>query len=299
MRINTFKYFVVDASKSLKRNATISFASVITVAATLFIFGVFLLVMGNANKMMKSVTSQVEIKVFLKLDITMIDQNNIENALKEDNQVESVTYESREQALEKFKDMMGEKNKDILDGYTDANNPMQASYIVKLKAPEYADTVASRIKDMSGIDEVKNDRDLVGIIISLSKAARWIGISMFILLMGVSLFLIGNTIRLTVFSRRREIGIMKFVGATDWFIRWPFIIEGMVIGMIGAIISNLGLYAIYNVAFKKLLNMPMTMTLSLMDPSYVLNALSWQFALAGAAIGALGSIIALRKFLAV
>lgn len=299
MRINTFKYFVVDASKSLKRNATISFASVITVAATLFIFGVFLLVMGNANKLMKSVTSQVEIKVFLNLDITMMDQRNIEVALKEDSQVESVTYESREEALAKFKDMMGDKNKSILDGYTEANNPMQASFIVKLKAPEYADTVATRIKDMSGIDEVKNDRDLVGIIISLSKAAKWIGISMFILLMGVSLFLIGNTIRLTVFSRRREIGIMKFVGATDWFIRWPFIIEGMFIGMIGGIISNFALYGIYNLAVNKLLNMPMTMTLRLVESSYVLNTLSWQFALAGAAIGALGSIIALRKFLAV
>lgn len=299
MKINTFKYFAADASKSLKRNATLSFASVITVAATLFIFGVFLLVMSNANKLMESVSDQVEIKVFLKRDITMMDQRDIENALKQDSQVESVTFESVDQALAKFKEMMGDKNKELLSGYTDENNPMQASFIVRLKAPEYASKVEDRVKNMSGIDEVKNDRDLVSIIISLSKAVKWIGLSMFVLLVGVSLFLIGNTIRLAVFARRREIGIMKFVGATDWFIRWPFVIEGMVIGLIGGIVSNIGLYSIYKLVLGKLLNMPMTMTLNLVSSSYVVNTLLWQFSLVGAAIGAIGSIIALRKFLAV
>ncbi|MDP4090348.1 MAG: permease-like cell division protein FtsX [Bacillota bacterium] len=298
MKINTFKYFVVDASKSLRRNITISFASIITVAATLFIFGIFLLLMNNTGKLVDTVNGQVEIKVFLKLDVTPDQKDNIETALKQDSEVQSVKYETKEEALANFKNMMGQENKDILSGYDEDHNPFQTSFIVRLKAPEYAKTVQNRIKDMSGIDEVKNDQQLINIILSISKAVKWIGIAIFALLVGVSLFLIVNTIRLTVFSRRREIGIMKFVGATDWFIRWPFIIEGMVIGIVGSIVSNIGLYYLYKFAVRKLVSGAIVVP-QFIPPTYVSYTLSWQFAIAGAAIGAIGSIIALRRFLAV
>lgn len=298
MKISTFRHFTVDAFKSLKRNLTISFASVITVAATLFIFGVFLLVMDNAKALMSSIESKVEIKVFLDEDITMMVQRDIELALKNSTEVEDVIYESKSQALENMKKIMGEGNENLLSGYDEGNHPFPAAFIVKLKAPEFANTVADRVKDMPGVDSLGNDRELVESIISISKALRWIGLFIFLLLGGVSLFLIVNTIRLTVFSRRREIGIMKFVGATDWFIRWPFVMEGMVIGIIGAVISNLSLYFIYGYAVKGITSGSL-LTINLIDPAYVLNTISWQFTAAGVGIGAVGSIIALRKFLIV
>lgn len=298
MKISTFKHFTVDAFKSLKRNLTISLASIITVAATLFIFGVFLLVMENANALMSSIESKVEIKVFLMEDITFTDQRELEVALKKSVEVEEVTFESKSQALKNMRDIMGEGNESLLSGYEENNHPFPAAYIVRLKEPEYANTVAERVKTMPGVDSVGNDRELVESIINLSKALRWVGLFIFALLGGVSLFLIVNTIRLTVFSRRREIGIMKFVGATDWFIRWPFVIEGMVIGLIGAGVSNISLYYIYKYAVKGITSGSLLM-INLIEPAYILNTISWQFTAAGIGIGAIGSIIALRKFLAV
>jgi cell division transport system permease protein len=298
MKISTFKHFTVDAFKSLKRNLTISFASIITVAATLFIFGVFLLVMDNAKALMSTIESKVEIKVFLDEGITLMDQREIEATLKKSVEVEEVIFESKSDALENMKKIMGEGNEGLLSGYDEKNHPFPAAYIVRLKAPEFANTVGDRVKDMPGVDSVGNDRELIESIVAISKALKWIGLFIFILLGGVSLFLIVNTIRLTVFSRRREIGIMKFVGATDWFIRWPFVIEGMVIGIIGAALSNISLYYVYRYAVKGITSGSLIMV-NLINPAYVLNTISWQFTAAGVAIGAVGSVIALRKFLIV
>ena len=126
---------------------------------------------------------------------------------------------------------------------------------------------------------------------------RVVGIVLFIILIGVSIFLIMNTTKLTVYSRRREVGIMKFVGATDWFIRWPFIIEGMVIGLLGAMLSVIGVYFIYRFGVGIIANN--ILMVSLINPTYVLTMLSWQFALGGIAVGGIASYIALRKFLVV
>lgn len=121
--------------------------------------------------------------------------------------------------------------------------------------------------------------------------------ALFAILIGVSLFLIGNTIKITVYSRRKEIGIMKYIGATDWFIRWPFIIEGMIIGLVGSIVGCILLYYGYSIVYTKA-----SATLFLVKfihPSYVLTTISWQFLLMGMLIGSIGSILSIRKFLAV
>ncbi|OPJ65106.1 permease-like cell division protein FtsX [Clostridium oryzae] len=296
MKISTVNYFIVDAFKSFKRNLTISIASIATVAVTLFVFGVFLLLIQNANLLMGNIQSQVEIKVFLTKNVDSATQQNIEDTLNATEGVKSVTFESKEQALENFKKTLG-KDSDILNGYNSNNNPIPASYKVGLKDPKYASKVADSIKKVKGVDTVANDRNLVKTIIKISKAVKWVGVGIFILLLGVSLFLIVNTIRLTVYSRRREVGIMKFVGATDWFIRWPFIIEGMIIGIIGAVVSDIVLFFGYKVLYQNVKSFMFTMPL--VQPSYVLNPISFLFLVTGAIIGGIGSIIALRKFLAV
>lgn len=294
MKINTFKNFIMDALKSLRRNKTISIASSLTVAATLCIFGIFMLVGLTVNKQVENIESKVEIVVFLNEGITYGDQRNVENKLSEIEGVSGIRFEGKGQALNKLKDQLGE-NKDLLDGYSENKNPMPTSFIVKIDGPEVAKEVENQTKDLKGVEQVRNQEDLINQISKISSSIKWTGVIVFMVLTSVSLFLIANTIKLTVFSRRREIGIMKFVGATDWFIRWPFIIEGVILGVLGALISNLILYFGYNVFYTKLTES--LITSQLVSPSYIVTYMLLEFIVAGIFVGALGSTLSLRKFL--
>lgn len=296
MKISTLKYFSIDAFKSLKRNRTLSVASIITVSLTLFMFGIFLIAMLNANKLVKNVESKLEVQVFLKEKISESDKNNIEKTVKNINGVVQVSYETKEQALEKYKEQLGEKNEGLLKGF-DKENPLPESYIVKVKSPELVQVVVSNIEKKSGVEEVVANRELVDRIAAFTKGIKWVGAAALIILIPISLLLIGNTIKLAVYSRRREIGIMKFVGATDGFIRWPFIIEGIVIGLIGSLISGLLLHYSYNLIYHKLsVSVPM---LNLVSSTYILGNVLWIFILSGIVIGSVGSIMSIRKFLRV
>lgn len=296
MKISTLKYFSIDAFKSLKRNRTLSVASIITVSLTLFMFGIFLIAMLNANKLVKNVESKLEVQVFLKEKISESDKNNIEKTVKNINGVVQVSYETKEQALEKYKEQLGEKNEGLLKGF-DKENPLPESYIVKVKSPELVEVVVSNIEKKSGVEEVVANRELVDRIAAFTKGIKWVGAAALIILIPISLLLIGNTIKLAVYSRRREIGIMKFVGATDGFIRWPFIIEGIVIGLIGSLISGLLLHYSYNLIYHKLsVSVPM---LNLVSSTYILGNVLWIFILSGIIIGSVGSIMSIRKFLQV
>lgn len=289
-----FKMFIIDALKSLKRNKTITFASIITVAATLFIFGVFLIVAQTINMGVESVESKVEIKAYLINEITTQEQSNIETILQGVEGVKEVTYESKEEAFDKFKERLGEDNA-ILAGFSEDRNPLPNSFVVSLEEPEAAMRVEEALSGVRGVEDVGNERETVERIIGLAKIIRTMGVVIFIILVLVSLFLISNTIKLTVYSRRREIGIMKFVGATDWFIRWPFLIEGMIMGLIGGIIAVGVVFFAYQLVYADI-----TQSLfyaGLVKPSEVLNSFSWQFGLTGLVIGALGSFIALKRFL--
>lgn len=296
MKINTFKLFVGDAGKNLRRNRTITTASIATVAATLFIVGVFLLTILDIQQLMKEVESKVEIKVVLKDDITSSQKDNLESSIKATPGVTNVSYETKEQALENLRNQLGEKNKALVEGL-DKDNPMPNSYIVKVQTPQQVVSVVNSIKDDSGIETIKDGREFVDKIISISNTIKYVGIAMFIILIGVSLFLIGNTIKLTVYARRREIGIMRFIGATNWFIRWPFILEGAFIGILGGILSTVVLYFGYNFIYGK--TTTGLLLVQLVSPGYVLGTMGIEFIFGGIFIGILGSIIAMRKFLTV
>jgi len=296
MKINTIGHFVGDAAKNLKRNRTMSTASVATVAATLFILGVFLLTITNIQQIMKDINSQVEIKVILDKDIKIDVQQDLEKTIKSAEGVESVTYESKEKALENLKEKFGDKYKSLLEGY-EADNPLPSSYIIKVTKPEAVASVVETIKNKPGIETIKDAKDLVDKLITVSNAIKWFGVAVFAVLIGVSLFLIGNTIKLTVYARRREIGIMKYIGATDWFIRWPFIIEGIFIGIIGGGTASLLLYYGYKFIYTKMATN--FLMIQLINPAYVLNTVLIEFVLGGIFIGVIGSITAIRKFLSV
>lgn len=298
MRISTIKLFLKDALKSLKRNTTLSIASIATVMATLFILGAFLLTVINVKVGINGVESQLQVKVFLKDDIKIDQQQKIYDKLNELSGKTSITFESKAQALQNLKKQLGDKNKDLLDGMESSNN-LPNSYIVKAKTADDIPKISASVKGMPGIDQINDGSDAAKKLSVIVKTIQWVGIVLFSILIGVSLFLIANTIRLAVYARRREIGIMKYIGATDWFIRWPFVFEGMIIGLFGAVASVIVLYYLYTFAYSKVKVSTLTMMMNFLPPSYVLTSISWEFIVLGMIIGALGSIFAIRKFLVV
>ncbi|KAA8674552.1 permease-like cell division protein FtsX [Clostridium sp. MT-14] len=294
MRISAMGFFVKDAFRSLKRNKTISIAAAATVAATLFIFGISMLTMLNIKQGILEIQSKVEAKVYLEDNITMSQKRDIEDKIKNIDGVVNLSYETKSEALNKFKKQLGDQNKSLVEGL-DKDNPIPSSYIVKVSSPEIISKVVSNIKGMPGIYSIQDGRGIVDKIVTITRTIKWAGSIIFVLLIGVSLFLIGNTIKITVYSRRKEIGIMKYIGATDWFIRWPFIIEGIIIGVIGAIVSNLVLYYLYRIVYAKASSAFIMM--QLISPHYVATTVFGLFILAGVIIGAAGSVMSIRKFL--
>lgn len=296
MKINTIKYFFIDALNSIKRNAILTASSVITVCLTLFMFGVFLLIMLNANQMLKNVESKLEVSVFLKDDVKVEEKQKIETALKGVEDISGITFIDKDEALQRFKKQLGEENQELGEGLEN-NNVLPESYIVKVERADAVNAVVDSTEGLNGIEKIVANEDLVGQISKLVSGGKWVGFAALLIMIPISLLLIGNTIKLAVYARKREINIMKFVGATDWFIRWPFIIEGIIIGLIGSLISSTILQYIYKIVYEKLSSL--IVMLNLITPEYFLTNILWIFILSGILIGGLGSILSIRKFLKV
>ncbi|MCQ2968983.1 MAG: permease-like cell division protein FtsX [Clostridium sp.] len=296
MKINTISYFIVDALKSIKRNITVSFAAMLTVLVTFFVLGTFTLVGLNFNKTIEDVAEKIEIKVYLQDDIKLVNQREIEIKLSEQKGVKSVVYESKDEAFANLKKDL-EGNSGMLEGYSLENNPLASSYIVTLEDASYASDVTKAVENMTGVESISNQQELIDKISRVVDFVQILGIVLFFVFIGVSIFLIMNTIKLAVYSRRREVGIMKFVGATDWFIRWPFVIEGMIIGVVGSVLATAMLYFIYRGAFGFIASN--LLIANLVPVSFILTNLLGGFLLGGILVGAIGSIAALRKFLVV
>lgn len=297
MKFDSVKYFIKDAFKSIVRNKTLSIASMATVAATLFILGVVTLTMVNVDKAVAHIGSKIEVKVFIKDDITSDQQDALRGKLESIEGVKEVTLETKEQALEKVKEQMKD-DAEILTAGFDEKNPFPGSFTVKVTKPEVVDTIIENVKTADGVETIKDARDIIDKISKLTSSVKVVGIIAFIVFILVSLFLIGNTIKITVYSRKREIGIMKYVGATDWFIRWPFIIEGVILGIAGGIVSTI----ILNIGYAMIVNSISAETLfgfTLVGVSYIWKVIVWEFILSGIFIGTVGSIISMRKFLKV
>lgn len=293
MKISTVNYFIGDAFKSFKRNKTISIATIITVLVTFIVLGVFSLVAENLNLAIGGLEDKIELVVYLNDNITPIDKKEIQVKINSQEGVKEIQYESREDAFKKLQ----ENNAGILKGYTLEKNPLPASYIVKLENMSYAPAIREAVKDLEGVESVSDEQESIDTIQNIIRFTKIIGTVLFIILIGVSIFLIMNTTKLTVYVRRKEVGIMKFVGATDWFIRWPFIIEGILIGLIGTFLSIIALYFLYKFVISFIA--ARVIILNLIPVSYVFTSLLWKFVLGGVLVGGCASYLALRKFLEV
>lgn len=295
MKIRTLEYFIREVFVSLKRNNWMSLASIGTVAVSLFILGMFLIVVLNLNKMASSLESQVQISVYLEDDLNAKQIDRVGDRIKNLQGVDDVTYIAKEKALERFKERLGEQ-KFLLSAISETN-PLPNAYEVTVKEPQFVKTAAEAIHEFDGVESAKFGQDVVEHLFDLTRLIRIFGLSIIGVLAVATVFIISNTIRLTVFARRKEIAIMKYVGATDWFIRWPFLMEGVVLGCIGGLIAAILLRSAYAGVTEKIYN---TLAFFPLIPEYpFLNYISAFLLIGGMAIGAIGSTISLKRFLKV
>lgn len=295
MKISTIEYFIREVFHSLKRNNWMSVASIGTVAVSLFIFGMFLMLVMNMNKMVESLESQVQIKVYLKDDFTRDEARELEADLKRMQGVEKVTFVPKEEAMERFKERLGDQ-KTLLEAL-DETNPLPDSFEVMLLQPELVKTAAESIEKFEGVEAAKYGQDVMEHLFDITRLIRIFGFALMLVLALATLFIIANTIRLTVFARRKEIAIMKYVGATDWFIRWPFVLEGMVMGLFGSIIASVVLRFTYSGITAKIYNTLAFFPLIPEQP--FLSIITGVVVVGGMIMGAVGSAVSIKRFLKV
>ena len=295
MKLRTSEYFVQEVLRSLRRNNWMSFASIGTVAVSLFVLGVFLLLVLNMNRMASALESQVQISVYLEDGLSADDRKDIASDIEALQGIESIRYISKDEAKARLEDRLGDQ-KYLLDALGD-KNPLPDSFEVVVKSPDLVETAAKAIDRMDGVQEAKYGQDVIEHLFAITRLIRIFGLVLMVLLAGATLFIISNTIRLTVFARRKEIAIMKYVGATDWFIRWPFLLEGMVLGFVGGVIAAVALRSFYAAMAAKITD---TLTFFPLMPQYPsMNYITVALLLTGMAIGALGSALSLKRFLKV
>ena len=295
MKLRTGEYFIQEVFLSLKRNNWMSAASIGTVAVSLFVLGVFLILVLNMNRLASSLESQVQISVYLADDLKKVDRDDLAFDIKNMQGIESIKFVSRDEAKERLAQRLGDQ-KYLLDALGE-QNPLPDAFELTVKQPDMVETAAKAIEKMPGVEAAKYGQDVVENLFAITRLMRIFGVALMLLLAGATLFIISNTIRLTVFARRKEIAIMKYVGATDWFIRWPFLLEGIVLGFVGGIIAALVLRSFYAAMAAKIYD---TLAFFPLMPQYpFMNYVAIAIILSGMAIGAIGSTISLKRFLKV
>ncbi|OLN24010.1 cell division protein FtsX [Domibacillus antri] len=231
MKPRTLRRHFRESFKSLRRNGWMTFASVSAVTVTLLLTGVFLVIMLNLNKIATDIENDVEVRVHVKLEATEADKEQLRTMIEALPEVESIEYSSKEEELQKIIQDMG---RDF--SLFEQSNPLYDVFIVKTAKPQDTPDTARKIEQFEQTETAVYGEEKVENMFSFMKTARNVGVVLVAGLLFTAMFLISNTIKITIFARRKEIEIMKLVGATNWFIRWPFILEGLWIGLLGSII---------------------------------------------------------------
>lgn len=295
MKVRTIEYYIREVFISLRRNNWMSVASIGTVAVSLFIFGMFLMMVMNMNKLAENMESQVQINVYLLDKVDREQARDIEKDLKEIEGVESVGFVTKDEAMERFKDRLGDQ-RTLLDAL-DETNPLPDSFEVTVTNPDLVKPAAEKMEKIDGVECAKYGQDVMEHLFEITRLLRIFGFTLMLVLAFATLFIISNTIRLTVFARRKEIAIMKYVGATDWFIRWPFVMEGMVLGLFGSIIAAMVLRTAYTAMAEKVYETLAFFPLIPEQP--FLTYITIVVVISGMVVGAIGSAVSIKKFLKV
>jgi len=298
------RYFFSETFTSLKRNFFMGFTAITTVAITLFIVGFFAIIVYDIQGIISSIKSDVELAVYLEDNISEELKEYIERYIISWEETDAVRYISKEQALERFKKQ--NEGSDILKEIE--GNPLPASFEITLNNPEKIDRVALRFYDkdgncIEGVDEVIYGRNYVNTLFSITAIIGTIAFLIIIALLLAAVVLIFNTIRLSIYARRKEIEVMKLVGATNWFVRIPFLFEGFFEGFAGSVVSIILLYFINKFLWirveRVIVDTMRIKELAIVGSGNVISYTYIGVVVLGGLIGLLSSAIALRRYVKV
>ncbi len=296
MKYNVFGYLIGEGFSNVFKNKKSTGASLMIMCATMIIFGIFLMLGENINHFVDEVKSEQGFQVFLKTDATQEEIEEVERKIRELDGISTIEIQTKEDALNTMKERLGEK---LLEGFD--YERFSVSYIVKLTDLSKSTEIQNEIAKFDNIKTIRSSNETVETLLNLANAIRAITGVILVLLIVISTFIISNTIKLTVHARRKEISIMKYVGATNNFIRWPFIVEGMIIGIIASLISILIVGGAYGFIAQQAVSADFmqVMNMSLVSLQDMLSSIIIVYMLLGIGIGAVGSIISMRKYLKV
>lgn len=305
MRFSTVLRHLREGGKNVARNGWMSFASIGSIVVSLFILGVFMMLALNVNKLADQLDNQVQIRVYLKLDMERPKIEAVSRAIRRIPELKSVTFVSKAEGLERLRQSAGEDAKAALEGYDNETNPLPDSFEIDVFEPQMIDFAAKKINAINETDPdkpitaVKYGKGTVEKLFRITNAVRNIGLFVVAGLAVMAMFLISTTIKMTIMARRREISIMKMVGATNSFIRWPFFIEGVLIGLGGSVITS----GILLYGYSQLITTTRQEIGLFMIELATLQEVGWLVSgtilILGTLLGIWGSTISVRKYLKV
>ena len=299
LKYNRLGYLIGEGFSNVFKNKKSTGASLMIMCATMIIFGVSLALGENINHFVAKVEADQGIQVFVNRDASEEEIEKVGEEIRKIDGVSNAEYRSKEQALDQMKQML-EDQQELLAGYED-NNFFPASYIVTFTDLNLNEQIQNQIKKIDNIENIQSSDETTRTLINIAKGVRIVTLVILSLLVIISIFIISNTIKLTVHVRRREISIMKYVGATNNFIRWPFIVEGMIIGIIASAISIVIVWLGYTWIADSLAKSTLiqNINMNLISFAEMFNSIIFVYVLLGIGIGIIGSVISMRKYLKV
>ncbi len=297
MRIRTFGYFIREAFKSLHRNSWMSLASAGTVAVSLIIVGMSLITIINTNYLAARLESNIEIISYLKDSVSIEQGTKLKKEIEGIPGVAKVRFVNRDEALMEFRKELGDQQNmlEALGG----SNPLPNLYKISTISPQDVQKVANKLEALAEMEKVDYGKGMAEKLFTITKWVRMVGLVVISLLGLAAVFLIATTTRLTVFARRKEIEIMRMLGSSNWFIRWPFLLEGMVIGFFGAVIAVIVVDAAY-LAFTDYIIRDLKFNIfGLATDKRLMINMGMVMLGTGTLLGAFGSVASMRKFLKV
>lgn len=295
--IRQFFNVVKESFSGLWRNKTMSFTSIISIAAMLTLFGVVMLMIVNLNGLAYQTGEKLDkVVFFLKDEASPSDVNDFIDELHSNNKVKKVSYVSRDEALKEFKESFGDNSK-ILENIP-GGNPLPASVTVEMKKLSYGKEIEDKYKDLPIVEDHNYYYDFVTQMIKVQNGVKYVGAGIVLILVLVSVLIIHNTIKIAISNRRKEINIMKYVGATNTYIRGPFLINGIIFGVVGALIAGFITMKLYEILYDRLNPQLYDIThVDLVSALAIRTDLFIIFLCIGVGIGFFGSLFSTKKFL--
>ena len=295
------RFFLLEAIRSIRANAAISFAATATVLIAIATLGIFLAVFSWSQSQIDAQKDKLDLRAFIKTDATSAEIDAAVKAVQSQTNVKSIEFVSADEVLRRERARLGSGVIDLL-----TQNPFPATIVIKPKDPKYQQQIVDDLKglpywlkDKQSPNGFSADQKTTSNFLSAARVLRWGAFGLMLILVIAAILLIGNTIRLSIFARRREVEVMRLVGATNWFIRWPFMIEGLIFGVIGAIAAVVLIVLAKVTVVDRFLNLSDSPLQQQTDSTIGLTPLALILVLSGAVLGALGSGITLRRFLKV